>query len=90
MLNADFKQTFPEKLLVNGRMLQPAASAGLCDRIEVVEVVESATDGSWWKVLLQAQSGASGVSFGSVKRSAGRRSQCFFVKTGISEKAQYR
>lgn len=41
----------------------------------------------WWKVLEQAQFGA-GV-FGSMEAVvAGFRSQCFFVKMGISRNAQ--
>jgi len=46
MLKADFKQTLAEKLLLNGRILQPAASVGLCDRVEFGDKDGSNADGS--------------------------------------------
>jgi hypothetical protein len=45
---------------------------------------------NWWKVVLHEQLGAIGASLCTRDSDADFRSQCFFVKTGTSEKAQYR
>lgn len=54
----------------------------------------SAAVGRLWNVLLQPQFGAEGVEMDvevegeETDGEEARRSQCFFVKTGMSEKAQ--
>ena len=45
-------------------------------------------EGNWWKVPLQPHTGAMGVLTSWEVSDADRRSQCFFVKTGMSENAQ--
>jgi hypothetical protein len=88
MLNADLRQIFAEKLLLNGRMPQSSGCG-----TEELEFVFSTTAWIWWKVLLQAQLGGIGEFVPGEMESVGGseedlRSQCFFVKTGTSANAQ--
>jgi hypothetical protein len=82
IMNADFRQILAEKWLLKGRM--PQAIGGLGEVSGDAE--RFPTDWIWWKVLLQPQASAAAalLSFDDF------RSQCFFVKTGTSEKAQKR
>jgi hypothetical protein len=81
MAKADLRQIFAEKCEEKGRMPQDTAG-------KEVKVEREEGEVTWWNVLEQGQTGATGVLV--EEGVAGVRSQCFFVKIGISRKAQYR
>jgi hypothetical protein len=89
MLKEDLRQTLAEKLLLNGRMPQFMGEPG-----EVTGVGERLLlrgEETWWKLVLHAQLGATGELIpGTGDPEVDCKSQCLLLKTGTSEKAQYR